>query len=169
MRDLRFLPIDINEHFDLCVQFLCDAFVCSYGNADHLARMGGPDEYERALRDLLSTFPDGAVHVWRENVVVGQVEMRVSADSGVGIVNLFYLIPEERGSGCGGALQRYAVDVLRRHGVTKARLSVSPTNTRAVRFYAKHGWRDLGPRPDRRYVHAMELDLSHAARTGGAG
>jgi hypothetical protein len=28
-----------------------------------------------------------------------------------------------------------------------------------MRYYAKHGWRDLGPRPDRLHVHAMELEL----------
>jgi ribosomal protein S18 acetylase RimI-like enzyme len=155
----RFLPIDLARHFDLCLQFLSDAFVCSYGNADELERMGGPDAYRNGLRDSLATFPAGAVHVWNANAIVGQVEMRLRADLGVGVVNLFYLLPHERGRGLGSALQTYAVDVFRRHGFSKARLSVAPTNTRAMRYYAKHGWRDLGPRPDRLYVHAMELDL----------
>jgi len=41
-------------------------------------------------------------------------------------------------------------------------LSVSPTNARALAFYRKHGWRDLGLRPGRDNVHLMECDVPAA-------
>ncbi len=34
-----------------------------------------------------------------------------------------------------------------------ARLSISPTNQRALRFYVRRGWTDSGPRPDMPEVH----------------
>lgn len=41
-------------------------------------------------------------------------------------------------------------------GLKKARLSVSPTNERAIKFYEKMKWVDLGPREDHPEVHFME-------------
>jgi ribosomal protein S18 acetylase RimI-like enzyme len=166
MNSARFLPIDISRDFQRCVEFLCDAFVCSYGNADEFERMGGAEAYRSGLRELVSAFPEGAVHVWREERIVGQIEMRIRPDSTLGVVNLFYLIPEERGGPLGAELQFYAIDVFRRHRASAARLSVSPSNIRAMAYYSKHGWRDLGPRPDRPYVHTMEFDVSRATQPG---
>lgn len=155
----RFLPIDLSRDFQTCVQFLCDAFVCSYGNADEFERMGGAAAYLSGLEDLVSTFPEGAIHVWRQERIVGQIEMRIRADSAIGVVNLCYLVPEERGGQLGTELQSCIINLFRKYGVETGRLSVSPSNTRAMKYYSKHGWRDLGPRPDRPYVHAMEFDV----------
>ncbi len=81
------------------------------------------------------------------------------------MVVLFYLIPEERGGQLGAELQAYVLDTLSRHHVRNARLSVAPGNVRAIKYYEKHGWRDLGPRPDRSYVHTMVLDLCQDVMT----
>jgi ribosomal protein S18 acetylase RimI-like enzyme len=70
---------------------------------------------------------------------------------------LFYLVPEVRGSGAGGALHEYAVAVSASAGVQRLHLNVSPTNRRALGYYRKHGWVDLGPHPGREEVHLMEL------------
>ncbi|MDO8273041.1 MAG: GNAT family N-acetyltransferase [Gammaproteobacteria bacterium] len=155
----KFLPINLNNDFPTCVEFLCDAFVCSYGNADEFETMAGADIYRAWLEDLVSTFPEGAVHVWHRDRIVGQIEMRLRDDLRIGVVNLVYLIPEERGGQLGIALQSYVTDVLRQQNVNKARLSVSPSNGRAMAYYTKHGWHDLGPRPDRPYVNTMEFDV----------
>jgi ribosomal protein S18 acetylase RimI-like enzyme len=77
-------------------------------------------------------------------------------------VNLFYLIEGMRGGGVSAELQAYAMDFMRRHGVANAQLSVSPTNARALAFYRKHGWRDLGLRPGRDNVNLMECDVPDA-------
>ncbi len=156
---LQFRPINPSAHFPLCVEFICDTFVGSYGTADEFQRLGGEAAYISALRKQLDVFPKGCVHAWRAEEIVGQIEMNPRPDMGLIFLNLIYLIPSARGRGLGSELHAYAVRTCTDRGFTRMRLSVSPTNRQAMRFYAKHGWRDLGPRPDRAYVHAMELDV----------
>jgi very-short-patch-repair endonuclease len=43
-------------------------------------------------------------------------------------------------------------------------LRVEAEQVRAMKYYIKHDWRDLGPRPDRPYVHGMEFDLGRENR-----
>ena len=83
--------------------------------------------------------------------------VRFRGDSGY--VNLYYLAPQYRDQGWGRFLDGYAVSYLTSLGFSAARLSVSPTNLQAMRFYAKQGWTDLGPRPDAPEVHLMGRDL----------
>jgi ribosomal protein S18 acetylase RimI-like enzyme len=85
--------------------------------------------------------------------------MQILEEPRRGYVNLFYLIEEMRGASVSGELQDYAMDFMSRHGVQIAQLSVSPTNARALAFYRKHGWRDLGLRPGRDNVNLMECDV----------
>jgi ribosomal protein S18 acetylase RimI-like enzyme len=56
-------------------------------------------------------------------------------------------------------MDKYARENLKSRGVTQARLSVSPSNLRAIAFYKKTGWRDIGPYPGRPGIHLMECDL----------
>jgi len=103
----------------------------------------------------------GHQHVWRNGTIVGQLEMIVmNTPKRLGYVNLFYLVPEMRGPGLGDALHQHAVSLFRGMGVDCMRLSVSPSNGRALRYYRKHGWKDLGPRPDAPHVNLMELSLT---------
>lgn len=159
MSSVEFLPINTQNDFAQCLKFLCDTFVCSYGTADELEKIGGPDGYRSWLESLIVSSPESAVHVWRKDKIVGQIEMRVAESRNVCVVNLCYLIPEERGGELGGALQAYIFEYLRRNHIETGRLSVSPGNSRAVSYYKKHGWKDLGPRHDRSYVHLMEIHI----------
>jgi RimJ/RimL family protein N-acetyltransferase len=104
-------------------------------------------------------FPDGYVHVWQDDKLVGQMEMQILDEPRRGYVNLFYLVEEMRGEGVSWELQQYAMDFMRHHQVQVAQLSVSPKNARARAFYRKHGWRDLGLRPGSDNVHLMECDV----------
>jgi GNAT superfamily N-acetyltransferase len=157
--DVRFEPIDLERDFDACAQFLCETFVASYGSAEEFEVMGGAPAYREGLRARIAEFPDGYVHVWQGAELAGQLEMLPRPELGFGMVNLVYLVPARRGGPLSDALHDYIESTLRRYGMPKARLSVSPMNQRAIRYYRKHGWRDLGPRPDRPYVHAFELGL----------
>ena len=71
----------------------------------------------------------------------------------------FYIIEEMRGTGVSGELQDYVMNFMGQHGVQVAQLSVSPTNVRAMAFYRKHGWKDLGLRPGHDNVHLLECDV----------
>lgn len=160
---LEFRPIDLARHAELSVRFRRDSYVCSFGSDALFNEENGADGrgYLAWLREGLARFPEGHVHAWHGAAIVGQLEMVIGP--AWGYVNLFYLAPAARGRGWGGALHDYAVALLQRHGVARAGLSVSPTNQRALAYYARHGWKNLGPRPGAHYVHEMELVVPTAA------
>ena len=157
---LVFKPIDLHAHAPVCVAFRRDSYICSFGE-DGFFQEDGPNgmHYLEWLRLRINKFPDGCVHAWQGDKIVGQMEMQILEEPRRGYVNLFYLVEEMRGAGVSGELQEYAMDFMRRHGVPIAQLSVSPTNRRALAFYRKHGWRDLGLRPGRDNVNLMECDV----------
>lgn len=169
---LIFEPIDLEAHADFCIRFRADSFFASFGKTEGFhGKEGqsptkvypggdGVDEYLEWLAKRMSDFPGSCVHVWLNGEIIGQIEMGCfRLDPSIGYVNLFYLIPECRGRGLGGHLDRFAVDFLLRAGHQCARLCVSPKNHQAVAFYQKNAWRDLGPRVDRPEVHYMEKRL----------
>jgi ribosomal protein S18 acetylase RimI-like enzyme len=140
------------------VAFRRDSYVCSFGSDEGF---GSVDEYLSWLSDRIERQPAGHVHVWQGPRIIGQLEMLIQATTRVtGYVNLFYLVPEARGAGHGEALHDYFVQFMRAGGAGVARLSVSPSNSRALAYYRKHAWRDLGPRPGDDTVHVMEFDLA---------
>jgi ribosomal protein S18 acetylase RimI-like enzyme len=160
IKRLVFQPIDLHAHASVCVVFRRDSYLCSFGR-DGFFDEAGPDgaEYIEWLRARAVRFPDGHVHAWYGDKIVGQMEMHILEEPRRGYVNLFYLVREMRGMGVSHELQGYAMAFMRRHGVQLAQLSVSPTNARALAFYRKQGWRDLGLRPGRDDVNLMECDV----------
>jgi GNAT superfamily N-acetyltransferase len=144
---LVFREIDLGRHADLCVQFRADSYVCGDGTADRFFARAGPSgrDYLARLSKYMQDLSGSCVHAWLGEQIVGQIEMvRDPSDPSVGKVNLFYLTPDHRGRGLGGQLERYALDFFRARGFGAAWLRVSPTNTRALAFYKKHGWVDVG-------------------------
>lgn len=156
-RQLQFHTIDVGRHFAEAVAFRRDSYVCSFGNDAIFIAENGADGsgYLHWLAGRVQQFPEGHVHAWQGDAIVGQLEMIIGSRGGY--INLFYLRPESRGRGLGDELHDYALALLRSHGVGLAGLSVSPTNGRAVRYYQRHGWEDRGPRPGAPHVHEMEL------------
>ncbi|MBD2249326.1 hypothetical protein [Nostoc sp. FACHB-888] len=79
---------------DLCVQFRADSFICSFGSATRFYKKdgSGSEEYLQWLRQRITEILNSCVHVWKEEQIIGQIEMmRCQHDSSVGYVNLFYL------------------------------------------------------------------------------
>ena len=156
---LEFKPIDLEQHQDLCIRFRADSFICSFGSADRFyeADGSGAKKYLQWLRQRIAEIPNSCVHIWQGEQIIGQIEMRRwKHDFNVGYVNLFYLIPEFRGQGFGQQLEQYAANFFKHLGCQSARLSVSPTNLSAMRFYLKHRWVDLGQQEDAPEVHYLE-------------
>lgn len=154
---LTFVTTNTGRDWKLCRQFARDGFMQSFGNLD---RMPEPEEFERLwLEDLIEQYPDGCVHAWLGDTIVGELRMTITERSRTGYLYFIYVVPEQRGASVADALHDYALSFFRKHNATHARLSVSPTNLRANAFYDKHGWQDLGPRPDAEYVHLRELRL----------
>jgi ribosomal protein S18 acetylase RimI-like enzyme len=164
--NLVFAPIDIQSAANLAVRIRADSFACSFGSADRFHEFDGKggERYLAWLAKRMEEMPGSCVHVWRDDAIVGQIEMgRFREDPGVGYVYLYYLLPALRDRGLGVHLDRYATAYLRQRGFQKARLNVSPTNHRAMKFYLKNGWIDLGPRVNHPEVHNMAKDLIDGA------
>ena len=156
---VEFREIDLDRDRDLCIAFRADSFVCSFGTDERFFRDAGPGcrEYLERLRRQNHDLPGSCVHVWQNHRIVGQVELRRDPSSSErGHVVLFYLIPVVRGSGIAEDLHRYAIRLLGQAGITTAWLRVGPSNTRAVRYYVKHGWHDRGQDPEHPETNRME-------------
>lgn len=156
---LTFRTVDLSVHSEKCLQFRIDSYVVSFGQASQFYEECGADgsKYIEWLQNKIAKDPASAVHVWEGDSLIGQMELGAfKNEPDVGNVNLYYLIPEKRGMGYSSFLDAYAVQYLKGRGLAKSRLSVSPTNLRAIRFYEKNGWKDIGPRPGHPSVHFME-------------
>ncbi len=160
--DLVFRPIDLDQHRELFLAFIRDTHLCSFGSMDSFADdIHGEELLIERIRKRLTDEPQSCLHIWKNEQIVGQLHLGHLVDpdfvdSNVGYINLLYVIPEWRGSGIASLIKDYASAFLQRQGFKSARLSVTAQNHRAIRFYLKKGWKDLGPRADRPFVHNME-------------
>src|SRR5579883_2311422 len=150
---LEFKPIDLEKHADLCIAFTQDTHRLTEGPK---AVFEGAVGYIERMREKLAADPMSCLFAWLKGEVVGQVNLGVfGPDPSIGYINVFYVTPERRGTGIASEMERYACARLRAAGFSEARLSVAWANKRAVRFYEKHGWSDLGERQDRPGFHNM--------------
>lgn len=160
---LQFLPVNLNEQRSICIKFVVDAFVASFGSSEKFYQHNGPsgELYLDWLKSKIHDDPPTVVHIWESGDLVGQMELgRFKPEPSTGFVSLYYLIPEKRGRSYSKYLEQYAEHFLKERGFSKAKLSVSPTNERAIRFYTRMGWKDLGPRPDYPSLNFMEKNFS---------
>ncbi len=148
MQSLEFRPINFELHSELCIKFRADSFLCSFNTEKPFWEKDGlgGERYISWLKNKIS-MRFSAFHIWKDNNIVGQLELgqRKPAD-GFGYINLYYLIPSERGQGHSAHIERFSMEYLMSLGFKIAKLAVSPTNLRAKKFYEKNGWIDLGPR-----------------------
>ncbi|MBC7464672.1 MAG: GNAT family N-acetyltransferase [Bdellovibrio sp.] len=161
-QNLLFNPVQLALHAQTCIRFREDSFVVSFDDARKFyeADGKGAERYIEWLNSKIAKDPKSVVHIWKNEEIVGQIELGLLKNEfDCGYVNLFYLIPSVRGQGFGAALDQHAVEHFRALGFHKMKLSVSPTNTRAVSFYKKLGWIDLGPRPGHPEINFMEKKI----------
>jgi GNAT superfamily N-acetyltransferase len=161
---LKFSTIDLDLHSDLCVSFRRDAFLCSFHDGERLFEVENGEKgslYIEWLKERIAEFPQGCVHAFLEDQIVGQLEMRLRSAE-LGYVNLFYLIPRYRGTSLGAQLHAYLTSTMSGRGVQQLQLTVSTQNKRAIRFYEKNGWRALRYRDAEKKHLLMELQLSVA-------
>jgi ribosomal protein S18 acetylase RimI-like enzyme len=163
MQNISAKPVQLDLHKDTCISFRADSFVVSFGDAKKFYEEDGKgaDRYIDWLNEKILLDPLAVVHIWQENEIVGQIELRsYLKDSSCGYVNLYYLIPSKRGAGIGKFLDQYMIEYYKKAEINKVQLSVSPTNFQAVSYYKKMGWIDLGPREGHSEVHLMEKKIN---------
>lgn len=133
--ELVFRPLRLAHDLATALAFRADAERVSFG-APRLVE----HDYVRHTAERVGERPDAVVIAWLDETPVGQVELGVTK-GGAGYVHLMYLRPLARGARLGEALDRWADATLASWGVTKAELRVAATNTGALRFYERVGWR----------------------------
>ena len=154
---LEFRSIDFDADLETCLSFRKDSFVCSFPSSDEWKSRWNPDHYTEHLKDFAKKHPNGALHIWSDDEIIGQLEFEYGNENGH--VFLFYLQPNVRGTGVATTVHQYVIDELKKSGCSTASLRVSPSNARAISYYKKHGWYDLGPDETRKNVHTFTLNL----------
>lgn len=159
---LEFKEINVDRDRALCIRFRADSFVVSFGSADRFFAEAGPggQDYLNGLRHKNLQIPGSCAHGWLDGRIVAQAE--IQRDPHVperGYVLLYYLVPELRGSGAGVALDAHVRQVLWAAGFRTSQLRVSATNGRAIAYYRKCGWRDLGIDPGHAGTRTMEREV----------
>ncbi len=158
---LTFKPINLEQHTDLCLQFIADTHLCSYGTLDGFSEEGQtPQRFLDRIAVKLADDPESCLHVWQGEEVVGQINFGTFVDPAIGYLSFFYVAPPWRGTGVAAEMDAFVARRFRRRGYKTARLSVTAFNERAVRFYLRCGWTDLGPREDNPATHNMEKTVA---------
>jgi ribosomal protein S18 acetylase RimI-like enzyme/RimJ/RimL family protein N-acetyltransferase len=161
-QDFRIETIDLIDA-DACVAFRRQMYAASFGSEEGLEDELGPEAetYLADLRAKLAQIPEGNVHLWHGEQIVGQLEMRlIEQEPHLGYVSLICVLPGFRGKGLGRLLHEHAAEVCRRRDKRLMRLSVTLTNVPAIMFYRKLGWAMAGTRPNREPMAVMEFPLS---------
>lgn len=155
-KNIQFKPINFDE-LDLCVQFRLDTFKISFPDSNKWQALWDEEAYGTWLIQHAKNFPLGAVHIWRDGAIIGQLEFGYGDASNH--VNLFYLKAQYRGKGLSQTLHDYVTSTLKKAGTQNATLRACPTNLPAVGFYLKNGWQDCGADEKQPEVNGYRLTL----------
>ena len=165
---ITFKNIDFEKDAELCIQFRADSYLISFGSTDAFFEKDGKGDqrYIAWLKDRIGATYAG-FHIWHQDKIIGQIEMgRRLPEDQFGYINLYYLIPEMRGKGLSLEVEEFSMSYLKGLGFNRARLSVSPTNLRAINFYLKNGWKDLGQRNELgRSRVALDFPVNYMEKT----
>lgn len=156
---LTFKTIHIKNR-KICAQFREDAFICSFPSSNVWKNYWNAEKYYAWLESHIKNYPLGAIHIWLNQKIIGQLEFNYGkAESHI---NLFYLRPEYRGKNYSSQMHAYVISKLQIQGCHTATLRAAPGNQRAIGFYRKHGWQDLGADTEHPEVNRYKLELTGA-------
>ncbi len=157
---LLFKPIDLQTHLNTCIAFEQDACLVNFGSEQRCQAEAGEhnEHYTIWLRRYATAFPDGLIHVWQDNIIIGQLIFRL-LENGSGYVNSFYLAPNQRGIGLGAQLHTYLVDNFKTRDCHYVRLRISASNQAALKFFQKHHWQFVQVDPVDSLMHIYALEF----------
>ncbi len=163
---MSILPLDLAAHGPAVIALARMAFVESFGSLERFEAQHGPDgtgvltelsgRQARHPWALWGAVEDG---VLRGLLVLGSLDERPP----IGHVVIISVVPEARGTGLGSALLAHAARTLAAAGFVRARLRAGERNRRALRFYLREGWSDVGPHPAVPGMRVLERALEPAA------
>ena len=124
-----------------------------------------PELYARSAARHAQEHPGSVVRVLSGDRVVGLVELDPGRDeqAGCGWISLLYMLPEYRGRGWAIQLLGYAFWFYENHDRSAVRLHVSENNARAITFYQRSGFVQIGRDPGVR-AHLLLMAGSSTGR-----
>lgn len=140
---LLFSPIDLERDATICAKIRAETFAVSFGTDVFFWREAGEqgEFYLAALAERMQWQPASCVLAWKQEQQVGMLELKPYAkDPAVGYINTLYVCPAFRGQGWAVVLEEYCRNFFGNLGMSRMCLTVSPNNTRALRYYEKHDW-----------------------------
>jgi RimJ/RimL family protein N-acetyltransferase len=151
---LTFRTIDMAAHSQVALRFRDESIRDGGGTLD---QDRSDRQYLAWLRRRIAAEPRFAVHAWKDEAIVGEVVLdRYWHDPSAGWVNRYYVVEIERGTGAAVELDAYTEAAFTELGMTRAYLAAFPRNQRAMRFFLRQGWTDLGPPAWQPRVHLLE-------------
>lgn len=140
--NLRIISMNLPEDGELYKQSYADSWQSAHGN---LTGFDASVYYKNALR-VSAEEPMALMKLLINGVdFAGIIELDTGrAVSQIGWISFFYLIPELRGRGYAPQLLGHAVSFFRKAGCNRLQLNVAVTNLRAIRFYERSGFRQIG-------------------------
>lgn len=147
---MRIAPLDLDRHGPAAIALAREAFVESFGSTERFDAEAGADGsgLVQQLRRRQTADPTTVWGATEDGRLVGLLVLgRFEEIPPVGHLALIAVAPEGRGSGLADQLLVLAQETLARSGFDRARLRVAARNARALRFYQRHGWADVGESP----------------------
>ena len=134
-----------------------DAWQTVYGG---LEGFDGPAFFRDACHEAIGA-PDALCDVMLHSEPVGVIQLAPDrfADRKIGYIPFLYLKPELRGRELGIQLIGHAVSFFRKRGRTHLQICVSPNNRRAMAFYRKYGFQEVGSMPGR-FGNLIQMDYN---------
>lgn len=165
VEDLRYEPL----HFPRDEVFYLQCYRDAWRNVHDTDEGFVPELYARSAARHAQEHPGSVVRVLSGDRVVGLVELDPGRDeqAGCGWISLLYMLPEYRGRGWAIQLLGYAFWFYENHDRTTVRLHVSENNTRAITFYQRSGFVQIGRDPGVRAHLLLMGRLIHRTVTHG--
>lgn len=141
--DLRFVPLNlkIRENATYYTRCYADSWRAAHGST----ALFYPSVYLSAAKEHAASDPESLLLVMCGDFKAGLLELdpkRQSAE-GIGWISLCYLSPDFRGHGLGVQLIGCAAAYYSRRGRSALRLHAAVTNTSAIAFYERYGFREI--------------------------
>ncbi|NCB50522.1 MAG: GNAT family N-acetyltransferase [Clostridia bacterium] len=145
--NLRFVPMDLRKKADAELYQHCyaDAWTASHGSDEGFL----PNVYLSTARSHSKGIPEALVKVMSGGDFAGLIELNPERgkNENIGWISLFYLVPKYRRRGFGVQLLGYSAAYFAHRGRKAIRLHVAVTNERAIKFYKKYGFIEVGIDP----------------------
>lgn len=138
---LYFRPMDLEYRGERYLECYRDAWINAHGDLDGFSNI-----YLKIAKQRSAKNPLSVTEAFLGDKPIGLLELSIEQDAkeGAGCIAFYYIDEPYRGSGLAVQLLGHATSIYRGLGRKTLRLRVADTNERAIAFYKKHGFHQVG-------------------------